>query len=159
MVPVPPIFSPRFGPGRCSLSGRLLGLLLAAGCAWLLITAARVAPNRSGVGTHAALGYAECGFLAVSGIPCLTCGMTTSFAFFVRGQVAASIYVQPMGAILAVLACLGLITGLYIAATGRAVQNLLRYLPMTRVMFILLGLALLAWAWKIVIHMRGLDGW
>lgn len=156
---MPPIYSPVFAAGRSSWTGRGLALAMAAVCAWVLITAARVTPSHTGVGTHEDLGFATCGWLMRTGVPCLTCGMTTSFAHFVRGQVLASIYVQPMGAVLAILTCVCFWIGLYVAVTGRAVYNLLRFLPTTRLLFLLLGFALLAWGWKIFLRIKGIDGW
>jgi hypothetical protein len=85
--------------------------------------------------------------------------MTTSFAWFVRGRLLASLYVQPMGAVLAALAGCCVWAGLYLAFTGRPVYRLLYLRPGGHYFLPLLGLGIAAWAWKIFIHLRGIDGW
>ena len=146
-------------PARASWLARAVSLGLAALALAVLITAARVAPSPSGMGTHLELGLQRCGFLSRTGLPCPSCGMTTSFAHFVRGNPAASAYVQPMGFVLALLAGLTVWAGAYVAVTGRPAYRLLRALPGVAVVLTLFGLAIAAWAWKILIHVRGIDGW
>src|SRR5689334_8800203 len=41
--------------------------------------------------THTQLGIPPCSFVVLTGKPCPACGMTTSFALLVRGDVAASL--------------------------------------------------------------------
>src|SRR4051812_44857622 len=41
--------------------------------------------------THRQLGMPPCNFLVLTGKPCPSCGMTTSFALLVRGDVGASL--------------------------------------------------------------------
>ena len=94
-----------------------------------------------------------------TGLPCPSCGMTTSFCWFARGNVAASFYVQPMGAVLAALAGCCAWAGFYVAVTGRPVYRLLRLVPPRYSLVPLLAAFVLAWAWKMFIHTRGLDGW
>ena len=47
-------------------------------------------PNPAGLGTHQALGLPPCTFVSIFGYPCPTCGFTTSFSHFVRGQLIQS---------------------------------------------------------------------
>jgi len=60
----------------------LAGLVFLA----VLVTATRIDPDPRGYGTHEQLGLSPCGFHLVFNIPCPSCGATTSFAHFVRGQ-------------------------------------------------------------------------
>jgi hypothetical protein len=60
-------------------------------------------PDPRGHGTHTQLGLAPCGYLALTGKPCISCGMTTAFANMVRGRVAAAYDANPMGIVLFVL--------------------------------------------------------
>ena len=53
--------------------------------------------------THTQLGMPPCNFILMTGKPCPACGMTTSFALLVRGDVAASLRANWAGTILAVL--------------------------------------------------------
>jgi hypothetical protein len=144
---------------RISPWGRLLAASIALGCLSLLVVAAFLPPSPDGLGTHTQLGLQQCGFLQRTGLPCPSCGMTTSFAWFVRGNILASFYVQPMGMILALLCGMTVWTGAYVAITGRPVYRLVSTLPPKYYLFPLLVLALIAWAWKIFIHLHGMDGW
>ncbi len=85
--------------------------------------------------------------------------MTTSFAWFVRGNLLASLYVQPMGLLLAVLCAMTFWSSLYIALTARPAHRLLARVPLRYSLWPALGLALAAWGWKIWLHARGIDGW
>jgi hypothetical protein len=125
----------------------------------LLIIAAELTPNALGLGTHRGLGLPECGFLLRTGLPCPSCGMTTSFAWFIRGNFIASIYVQPMGALLAAACGMAVWAGAWIGVTGRPAHRLLSSALSPRVLVGLLGFALAAWGWKIFIHLHGIDGW
>ena len=150
---------PASPPYRVSGGGRLLAALIGGCCLSVLLVATQLTPRPDGLGTHRALGLPECGFLVRTGLPCPACGMTTSFAWFVRGNLAASLYVQPMGTALAVLCGLSVWAGFYIAITARPLHWLIFSAPPRQVALPLLVLALAAWAWKIFIHLRGIDGW
>ncbi|MCA9106937.1 MAG: DUF2752 domain-containing protein [Planctomycetales bacterium] len=66
----------------------------------LLILAATLSPNPDGVGTHRQLripfvagaeeGLPACSFLVAFGKPCPSCGMTTSWAWLMKGNLWAS---------------------------------------------------------------------
>ena len=84
--------------------------------------------------------------------------MTTSFAHFVRGQILASLWVQPMGTILALVTTMVFWASLYIAATARPAHRLLNLIPARYYFAPFLALLVLAWAWKIYIHVTGRDG-
>jgi hypothetical protein len=52
----------------------------------LLAIAAVLKPSPSGYGTHEQLGLPPCTFSVLFGRPCPTCGMTTAWAYMMRGQ-------------------------------------------------------------------------
>ncbi len=83
--------------GRAERSAAALYMLLfaAAFCA-----SRSIEPSPSGVGSHTQLGLPPCGFYAATGIPCLSCGMTTAFAHMARGSIAAGFAAQPFAAAL-----------------------------------------------------------
>jgi hypothetical protein len=139
--------------------GRLLALGLAIGSLSLLVTAASLTPSAGGFGTHRQLGLAECGFLARTGLPCPACGMTTSFSWFVRGNLAASFYVQPMGMVLAAICGLCVWLAGYVAVTGRPIHRVFKVVPEKYYLIPLLSLAMIGWGWKMYIHLHGIDGW
>jgi hypothetical protein len=156
---VPLIYSPQLVTRRMGPVGRLVATGLSLTCLAGLVTAAMLTPNPSGLGTHTALGMAPCGFQQWTGIPCPTCGMTTSWAWFVRGNLAASLWVQPMGAVLAILTVFLFWSGLYVAVSGRPAHELLSHVPSGYIVRWLLTFAILAWIWKIFIQLHHLDGW
>lgn len=60
----------------------LWGLLLLCG----FVVAFELDPDPRGFGTHEKLGLPPCTFRQLFGIPCPSCGMTTSISNFVRGR-------------------------------------------------------------------------
>jgi hypothetical protein len=164
----PLVFAPPVGEQRVGICGRLLALVLAATAMGMLVTAVLIKPSPDGVGTHRQIRYLSptrdnpppCELLRITGIPCPTCGMTTSYAHFVRGNWLASLYVQPMGFLLALATGAFFWACLVIAATGAPLHRLL---AQTRagVFWItaIIGFAIAAWGWKIFIHLAHMDGW
>ncbi len=159
LAEVPFIYSPRIEPVTLSTAGRAAALLVSLGCLTLLLIALHLKPSPTGTGTHTALGLADCAFLKSTGIPCPSCGMTTSFSWFARGNLVASFYIQPMGTVIAVLAVIAFWTGLYIAVSGRAAHRLALFIRARYYVLPLISFAIIAWAWKIFIHVHGIDGW
>lgn len=129
----------------------LVGIVL--GGLALLITAHRLDPDPRGFGTHEQLGQAPCGYLLRHGIPCPTCGMTTSFAHFANLDIAAAIRAQPLGALLFVVVVI--LTGGALAhlVTWRSFSHYWRYLPSRWISLgVLTAIVLLAWWWKVRMH-------
>lgn len=157
VVPLLVSSPPRFA--SLSVVGRLLNLLIAAGCLTVLILALRVRPSESGMGTHVHLGMSSCAWLERTRLPCPSCGMTTSFAWFARGNLLASAYVQPAGFVGAVVTTIVFWVTLYAALTAKPVAELLHRLPAKYTWLAVLVLAMGAWGWKIFIHLQKIDGW
>jgi hypothetical protein len=156
---VPPFYVRPDVPARATVWQRFLAGAMAIAALGVLVMAIRLAPSPSGMGTHTDLGLQECAFLDRTGLPCPSCGMTTSFAYFVRGNWLASGYVQPMGLALALIVGISVWICGYIAISGRPAHRLLRAVPGLLVVLPMLGLAITGWAWKIFIHIREMDGW
>ena len=76
---------------------------LAIGLSTLLITAATLRPSKNGLGTHQQLGLPPCTVRVAFGIPCPSCGMTTSWSHFMRGRWTSSIECNAGGFLLAVV--------------------------------------------------------
>jgi hypothetical protein len=79
-------------------------LVAAAGLAGLLGLAKALEPDPRGFGTHVQLGLRPCAFVSLTGRLCPTCGMTTAFAWFMRGRLDRSWQANPAGCLLALLA-------------------------------------------------------
>ncbi|HEY2253474.1 MAG TPA: DUF2752 domain-containing protein [Planctomycetaceae bacterium] len=60
-------------------------------------------PNPRGYGTHESLGLPPCTFRAWFGIPCPSCGMTTSFSHLMHGNVSQALRASASGVVLAVV--------------------------------------------------------
>lgn len=79
------------------------GFLFSLGTGIVLVMAIAMwlTPDSKGFGTHLQLGLPECGFRSATGMNCPHCGLTTSFAWFVRGQWRRSFQANPAGLLLA----------------------------------------------------------
>src|SRR5262245_747569 len=83
--------------------------LVGIGFGWLVVfaVAAWLNPYQDGKPlreeTHRQLGLPECNFKRWIGLPCPSCGMTTSFALLVRGDVANSLRANYAGTVLALI--------------------------------------------------------
>jgi hypothetical protein len=85
----------------------------------MLLVAVWLRPSSTGLGTHQQLGLPPCGFIKLYGIPCPSCGMTTSWAHTVRGQLAGAWRANPGGMLLAVSAIVAVPWMGFLAVTGR----------------------------------------
>ena len=92
--------------GLSRLSGRQRLWIAALGLGLLvpLGVAGRLEPDPRDHGTHQQLGLPPCSYFAVFGRRCPTCGMTTAWAYLVRGRVPAAFRASVGGALAAVLA-------------------------------------------------------
>jgi hypothetical protein len=163
LVFTPPTHDQRVGP-----AGRLLALLCCVVSMALLVTAVLIKPSPEGVGTHRQIRYLSgprgsappaCEFLRATNIPCPTCGMTTSYAYFVRGNWLASFYVQPMGFVLALMTGAFFWACLFVAVSGAPIHRLMTQVRGVVWITGLVGAAIAAWGWKIFINLAHVDGW
>lgn len=63
-------------------------------------------PDPRGYGTHQRLGLPPCTIRQFLGFPCPSCGMTTSFSLFVRGDFQNAMRANAAGCLLAAICCL-----------------------------------------------------
>jgi hypothetical protein len=102
-----------------SVTGRALWAVVGAVSVGLLATAATLKPDPRGFGTHEQLGGGPCVVPLLTGLPCPTCGMTTSFALAVHGRPLDALAAQPAGFALCI-ATVGLaILSICVTAVGR----------------------------------------
>jgi hypothetical protein len=139
---------------------RMLAAAIALGCLAVLVTGMWLTPNGAqGISTHTQMAFPPCAFEMRTGLPCPSCGFTTSVSYFSHGNVLASLYLQPMGFVIAVLCAVSAWVGFYVAITGRPVYRLLALLPGRTWVLGLAAMAIAGWAWKILIHLTGHDHW
>lgn len=119
-------------------------------CVSLLVVAARLDPEPAGVGTHSQLGLAPCGFLDSTGLPCATCGMTTSFALAADGRLITAFITQPAGALLALIVAIAALLSGYASFKGLSLFPLIGtfWRPMTVIALAVVVLG--GWMFKIL---------
>ena len=129
-------------------------------CMGVLVLAGYVTPAANGLGTHQQLNLPACGFYERTGYPCPTCGMTTAFAYMVRGRVLQSFIAQPGGALAAICCILAVPIAGYITITGRWIDRLDRYIYLAGVNWLwvtmsIVAVALLSWCWLcLLVYLR-----
>ncbi len=104
--------------------------------------------------THRKLGLPPCSFKDKTGLPCPSCGMTTSFALLIRGEIWPSLQANAVGTLLAVV-CLAIIPwSLVSVALGRP----LFIVSLERtIMWLIIGfLVLMLLRWVIVLGLTWL---
>ena len=138
---------------RIGLLGIAVGLVaLFAVAVWLRPYDADGQPLR--METHRQLGLPSCQFYFLTKIPCPSCGMTTSFALLMHGDVANSLRANAVGTLLAGF-CLLLIPWSLASAYWRRpffIRSLERGLTWTAVAF--LSLMLIRWVVVVAIALN-----
>ncbi|MEM9883329.1 MAG: DUF2752 domain-containing protein [Planctomycetota bacterium] len=125
---------------------RLVGFAVALPCLAVLLVAAGLDADPAGYGTHTQLGLQPCGFRAATGMPCATCGMTTSFTHAADGRLARAFVTQPAGSLLSLgLAMLTLVGG-WAAVSGMPLRPLGAALWRPATVVIAVAVVLSAWA-------------
>ncbi|NBT61963.1 MAG: DUF2752 domain-containing protein [Planctomycetota bacterium] len=97
------------------------------------------------MGTHEQLGFPPCNFMILTGKPCPSCGMTTSFALMVRGDLGNALNANPVGSALAFFLMLVLPWGIASLWFGKTL--FIRSIELTAliVLALFVGIALLRW--------------
>jgi len=98
-------------------------------------------PDPRGFGTHQRFGFAPCVIRNQLSIPCPSCGMTTSFSHFVRGQIRQSAQANTAGLVLAIV-CLVMIPWSWISVYRK--QLWLVSNPETGLLWLMCGLITIA---------------
>lgn len=135
---------------RAPLGERLAWGVAATAGMTVLGVAAWLKPAAEGLGTHTQMGFAQCSWPIVAGIPCPACGMTTSFAHAADASLLESAQTQPFAAILAILTASGVWIAGYAAVSGARLGGCFRGLLAARVMYAFVALLLVAWVYKII---------
>lgn len=112
-------------------------------------------PDARGIGTHEQLGLPPCGFVQMfDGVPCPSCGFTTSFALAAHARPIDSFRNQPFGFALFLLTVAGTPLTFWAAARGVSLFEATERWPWGRIFCGFLGLWLLAWGYKWLVLMR-----
>lgn len=125
-----------------------LALLLLASA--VLVVARFLPPSPRGVGTHQQLGLPPCYFLKLTGLPCPSCGLTTSFAHAAKWHFYEALLAQPFGLFAFCLTVLLIPLSVYLMYTQVPWGRLIRARRANTVVYTLLALYLLGWVYKII---------
>jgi hypothetical protein len=90
------------------------------------------------------------------GLPCPTCGMTTSALAFARGQILQSFYIQPAAAVLCGILLVVAFLAFFIAVFGVYFQFLRRFFVKVKTRYIILLLLIIIAAGWVVTLARAL---
>lgn len=97
---------------------RLSAVAVMLGLVGVLLTARMLQPNSSGFGTHQQLGLPPCTTIAMWGVRCPACGMTTAWSYAMRGQWTEAWHANAGGLALALIALAYIPTFCYYVAQG-----------------------------------------
>jgi len=118
-----------------------------------------VTPVARRMETHRQLGLPPCTFKELTKLPCPSCGMTTSFALLIRGDVGNSLRANAVGTLLAAF-CLTMIPwGLATVVRGRPLFIRSMERTLTLVVVALLTLMLLRWGIVLGLHWLGVNAY
>jgi hypothetical protein len=103
--------------------------------------------NPRTMSTHTQLGLPPCNFVVVAGKPCPSCGMTTSFALLVRGDVLGSLRANWVGSMICTLWA-----GTLLWSAASAVRGKMLFIPpgrgeliFTVIVGVMVALMLIRW--------------
>jgi hypothetical protein len=129
---------------RGALAGVALALMgVFAVAAWLNPYTPDGAPLS--MATHRQMGLPPCTFFWTTGLPCPSCGMTTSFALLVRGDVANSLRANAVGTVLALFGMTLIPWCLASVACKRTLFIYSMERALTGIVLLFLSLMLLRW--------------
>ncbi len=136
---------PNLSSERLGKSTRILLLMFALGLVAILVVAFRLRPDPKGFGTHTQLGLWPCAFRLTTGRPCPTCGMTTSFSWFVRANLGQSWRANPAGSLIAATSLFLIPWLLFVAAWARPWPFRTLEQPLVGLSVAVVALTLISW--------------
>ncbi|WP_417851554.1 DUF2752 domain-containing protein [Thalassoglobus sp.] len=132
---------------------RSIRWLLLAGSVCVLggyYTASTVDPDPRGFGTHQQFGFPPCSFRVFIGVPCPSCGGTTSVAYFVRGQWIDSLKSNTAVFVLAFLGLVYLPWSLLSLKAGRLLGVVTPSHFVVTILVTLSVIAVVQWGWRLL---------
>lgn len=133
---------------------RMVGLAVGLPAWSVLGIALWLRPDPAGFGTHRQLGLGACVVLAMTGVPCPMCGMTTTFSHLAHGHLVQGALTQPFGVVLFSLTVLAAGMGALDLVLGRGLWRQVLQRVAARESQIALGITiglLAGWIYKIVV--------
>jgi hypothetical protein len=126
-------------------------VLMAVGLLGVLGLARWLRPDPRGYGTHTQLGLFPCAFWTMTGYRCPSCGMTTAFAWTVRGRPDRAWRANPAGTLIVPM-CALLVPWLVVgAARGRPWGTKTLDGPLIAVVVAAVALSLVVWTLRLLL--------
>ena len=93
-----------------------------------------------------------CGFKQRYGLPCPTCGMTTSALAFVQGKIFESFYIQPAAALLCCVLVVTAFLALFTAVSGVYLRFVKHFITEVKIRYVILALiVIVAAGWAVTL--------
>ncbi len=93
-----------------------------------------------------------CGFKQRYGLPCPTCGITTSILAFAEGRIFDSFYIQPVGALSCFMLAAAAILNFFTVVFGRYFCFAKRFFAEVKVRYVIAGvLIIIACGWMVTL--------
>lgn len=140
---------------RATGTERATAAATATACLGVLGIAASLTPNAAGHGTHTRLGLPDCSWVVWFDKPCMTCGMTTAFSNAAHGNWLTAVESQPAGLLLCLVTAMTFWLALHVAIFGSALSGLTGRILNPRVIWISVGVLILAWGYKLATWTSG----
>ena len=115
----------------------------------ILVTARCLEPSSDGFGTHQQLGLPPCTSVALFGIRCPSCGMTTSWSLATRGEFLAAGRINCGGLLLAIIALAYLPASCYFTWRGRSTRGAWFSMALGISILTSLAIAIAQWLWRL----------
>ena len=137
--------STRLKSAELSRRSRFFAAIVGVGLLAVLLLASQLRPDARGWGTHQQLGLPPCSLVALVGVRCPACGMTTSWALATRGRIVEAVRTHVTGTLLAVGSLVVGLGAVVVAASGRMLSWLPSQLMVAWMAAAVAGLILVEW--------------
>lgn len=116
-----------------------------------LVVSAWLKPATAGLGTHQQLGLPPCTVRMFWGVRCPSCGMTTSWAYLVRGQISESVRCNAGGTGLGLVAMAMVCVLISHAVAGRVPKRAWAVV-LAWSLGVSLAIAMVDWGWRLTTY-------
>lgn len=134
-----------------SIKDRLIYLTIPVVSSAAILLGRMVTPSPDGVGTHQQLGLPACLMLTLTGIPCPSCGLTTSFSHAAHLDFSQAMHVQPFGLLIFIMMAASIPISILIMTRQKPFSHLLFSRSANLIMYGLLSLYIVSWIYKIIL--------
>ena len=140
-----------YGLAAFNRNDQITYLVLTALAVFTLSLARWLTPSTNGFGTHTQLGLPPCVFFKLTGIPCPTCGLTTSFAHSARLHFHEAFITQPFGVLLFSLTAFSIPLFIVLLRRRIAWSTVILARGVDWLIYFLIAAGLAGWLYKIAV--------